>query len=698
MAQGFCVGGRPVDGLWTLTVVFTDLHVEKNIRVNGDMHVGGLLYSLTNNLDGYDWSDHALYWPEKNQWLLRTKSTLDQYNVGADTCLHFTPMHKLLRIRLPDLRRVDCRVNFSIKCFNVVAELCRDLGIRHYEELSLTYPLENWHLKANYQSVASTTKNHVSGDIGGSNRGSIDSLDHTSHRGADHQSSKHRSNGTMLSNNSLLNAPHSPSGSRCDAVQKISPVISGNEDLSSSAPLPPLETQGLLLRPRSLTERARLNVGWLDSSLSIMEQGVREGDILCLRFKYYAFYDLDPSCDAVRINMLYEQAKWQILGGELECTGHEALLFSALQLQSQLQSQIPQQPGVSPGIDGLDAVPDDIDSALDNLENMLETTSVQDGNQTLSSVTAATDITSVPKLTGYLQYLRSRKFTLKGTRRYWFVCKELSLFAYKSHEIASADHAAVFCFGLEGCEVTPDVNVAIGKFAFKLQVISCKETVELNLRCDSEEQYARWVAAFRLASRGCTMADHSYNSMVQSIRELLALQRPSVKPVFSVDNISVDPSDLLPTRYINKYKAKHILDSHANVAAYSLIDARLSYIRAWQNLPSYGISYFIVRFSNSKRDELLGIAPDRLIRANLTSNDHIKTWRLKMIKAWNVNWEARHMMLQFANENVVFECLSANCKIIHEFIGGNIFLQMRPENACHTLDEDLFHKLTGGWD
>lgn len=80
---------------------------------------------------------------------------------------------------------------------------------------------------------------------------------------------------------------------------------------------------------------------------------------------------------------------------------------------------------------------------------------------------------------------RSRKFTLKGTKRYWFVCKELSLFAYKSHEIASADHAAVFCFGLEGCEVTPDVNVAIGKFAFKLQVISCKETVELNLRCDS---------------------------------------------------------------------------------------------------------------------------------------------------------------------------------------------------------------------
>jgi len=43
-----------------------------------------------------------------------------------------------------------------------------------------------------------------------------------------------------------------------------------------------------------------MNVGWLDSSLSIMEQGIQETDILLLRFKYYAFYDLNPKIDAVR--------------------------------------------------------------------------------------------------------------------------------------------------------------------------------------------------------------------------------------------------------------------------------------------------------------------------------------------------------------------------------------------------------------
>ena len=71
---------------------------------------------------------------------------------------------------------------------------------------------------------------------------------------------------------------------------------------------------------------------WLDSSLSIMEQGIREFDTLCLRFKYYSFYDLNAKFDAVRINMIYEQAKWQILNEQIDCTEEEMLLFAALQV------------------------------------------------------------------------------------------------------------------------------------------------------------------------------------------------------------------------------------------------------------------------------------------------------------------------------------------------------------------------------
>ena len=66
-----------------------------------------------------------------------------------------------------------------------------------------------------------------------------------------------------------------------------------------------------------------------------MEQGVREFDTLNLRFKFYAFYDLNPKCDSVRINQLYEQAKWQLLNEEIDCTEEEVLMFAALQVPKQ---------------------------------------------------------------------------------------------------------------------------------------------------------------------------------------------------------------------------------------------------------------------------------------------------------------------------------------------------------------------------
>ena len=75
-----------------------------------------------------NWSDHALWWPKKKSWLTRTRSTLDQYGVQADALLHFTPQHKQIRLQLPDLRYIDYRVDFSIKCFTSVVQLCKELG------------------------------------------------------------------------------------------------------------------------------------------------------------------------------------------------------------------------------------------------------------------------------------------------------------------------------------------------------------------------------------------------------------------------------------------------------------------------------------------------------------------------------------------------------------------------------------------
>ena len=47
-------------------------------------------------------------------------------------------------------------------------------------------------------------------------------------------------------------------------------------------------------------------------------------------------------------------------------------------------------------------------------------------------------------------------------------------------------------------------------------------------------------------------------------------------------------------------------------------------------------------------------------------------------------------------DEVSFQCLSADCKTVHEFIGGYVFVSMRSLDKSQTLDEQLFQKLTGG--
>lgn len=75
-----------------------------------------------------DWSDHGLWWPDRNMWLTRTRLTLDQYGVQADAHIWFTPMHKPVRIQLPDLQIMDLRVDFSVNVFNTVIKICRELS------------------------------------------------------------------------------------------------------------------------------------------------------------------------------------------------------------------------------------------------------------------------------------------------------------------------------------------------------------------------------------------------------------------------------------------------------------------------------------------------------------------------------------------------------------------------------------------
>ena len=53
MSVGVNMQGGPgglSDGSWTLTVFVTDLQVERSLRVRGDLHIGGVMIRLVDEL------------------------------------------------------------------------------------------------------------------------------------------------------------------------------------------------------------------------------------------------------------------------------------------------------------------------------------------------------------------------------------------------------------------------------------------------------------------------------------------------------------------------------------------------------------------------------------------------------------------------------------------------------------------------
>ncbi|XP_053576037.1 fermitin family homolog 3 [Bombina bombina] len=647
--------GEYIDSSWELRIYFEDLGEESDpvtLRVTGDIHIGGVMMQAVEKIGvSQDWSDHALWWKQKCQWLLKTNWTLDKYGILADALLYFKRQHRPIILSLPSQRSLRIRICFSSTTFSACAEVCKVLGIRHPEELSL--------LRAPDEKKKKKAKDAVTQEI----------FDLTSLQ---------PNTGSSFQFMHGVPAHFTVSPEAMENYRALSICHTG---------LTPEDIQKRY-KPISVTDKTLVHGRWLDSSKSLMQQEVQEGDRLWLQYKYYTFYDLDPKLDAVRINLLYEQARWAVLLEETECTEEEMMVFAALQYHVNKLSvtsdpmDMPQDPALH-----------DLEEALSHLEVKLDVT-IPSETETLEG------IQDEPELQEYLRVFRPRKMTLKGYKQNWVMLKCTNMSFYKTKEEVRGE--PLLLLSLKGCEVIPDVNISSQKFCIRLLVPSPEGMNEVYLRFDDENKYARWMAGCRLAAKGRGMGDSSFDSEVQSILSFISLQKSSTNSSNSTVTDTINMHALVSPRYQKKLKPKQlaprILDAYQNIAQLSLIDAKLRFIQAWQSLPDFGISYFLVRFKGARRDEILGIASNRLIRIDLSVGDVVKTWMYSNMKQWNVNWDIRQVSIEFTEHiNVAFTCVSAPCKVVHEYIGGYIFMSTRGKDGrSNQLNEELFHKLTGG--
>ncbi|VDD75075.1 unnamed protein product [Mesocestoides corti] len=351
--NGLIVDGAYLDGSWELCIHVEDINDLVCVRVRGDVSVGGLMHQIVEAVNlKQSWSDHAIWWPQRNMWLLHTRTSLDQYGVQSDAQLVFRRTHGNLQIVLPSLSTLVLRVNYASRVFTVVENICKELCIRHPEELSLMFPVKRDHLK--YNQPLPVIRHGVKRTGPLTSIGSSRSEMPTAHANG--------INGTVSMSrlNDSNPYPTLPYGSATlmrgqsdNSLDEEGIDVGKFADCSQRRSAKAVFSEEWLLKPKNVQQKARMDGSWLDSSRSLMEHGIEPPTIpiddfsstpskpptLYLRFKYYNFYDINTNYDAVRIHQLYEQARWSLLAGNLECTEDEMIVFAAYQLQAELQNE-----------------------------------------------------------------------------------------------------------------------------------------------------------------------------------------------------------------------------------------------------------------------------------------------------------------------------------------------------------------------
>lgn len=71
-----------------------------------------------------------------------------------------------------------------------------------------------------------------------------------------------------------------------------------------------------------------------------------------------------------------------------------------------------------------------------------------------------------------------------------------------------------------------------------------------------ESQYAKWMAACRLAAKGRSLADATYEAEVASIQSFLQMQHPSPMPAINPASLDILPEEYVAPRYFKKLKSK----------------------------------------------------------------------------------------------------------------------------------------------
>ncbi|TNN09176.1 Talin-2 isoform 2, partial [Schistosoma japonicum] len=101
----------------------------------------------------------------------------------------------------------------------------------------------------------------------------------------------------------------------------------------------------------------------------------------------------------------------------------------------------------------------------------------------------------------------------------------------------------------------------------------------------------------------------------------------------------IDLKDRLPKEYIkSKGIEKRILEEYQKLGSYGEKEAKLRYVQLCRSLPTYGITFFLIKEKLKGRNKLVprlfGVSKESVMRVDEKTKDIIETWPLTRIRRW----------------------------------------------------------------
>ncbi|XP_057316525.1 talin-2-like isoform X2 [Hydractinia symbiolongicarpus] len=156
----------------------------------------------------------------------------------------------------------------------------------------------------------------------------------------------------------------------------------------------------------------------------------------------------------------------------------------------------------------------------------------------------------------------------------------------------------------------------------------------------------------------------------------------------------IDLKEFLPKEYGKKKEVeKKIKDEHKSIIGMDALNAKYKYIQLCQNLPTYGVTFFLVKEKMKGKNKLvprlLGVNKESVLRVDEKTKQVLKTWPLTQVRRWAAS--PNSFTLDFGDYTEgYYSVQTPEGEQISQLIAGyiDIILKKRKAHDMYENDED----------